>query len=140
MRPRRTGSPVRRGEMAAPLLSIVIPAYNEAERLPASLEHLRRFLDAEQYDAEVLVVDDGSIDGTADAVAAAAAADARVRLVAASHRGKGAAVTRGMLTATGSTRLMCDADLSMPAGEIPKLLAAIARGAEVAIATRQGVG
>ncbi len=145
--------------MPAPFLSIVIPAYNEAERLPATLARLRAFLDAEPYGAEIIVVDDGSADATAAVVERAAAADPRVQLVRAPHRGKGAAVRRGMLVATGHVRLMCDADLSMPTHEIPKLLAALRTdagpraaeaaaeppGAEraaaaIALATREGAG
>jgi dolichyl-phosphate beta-glucosyltransferase len=126
--------------MAAPFLSIVIPAYNEAERLPASLTRLGEFLRAESYDAEIVVVDDGSRDGTAAAVERATTADPAVRLIRAPHAGKGAAVRRGMLAAGGAVRVMCDADLSMPAHELPKLLAALAAGADVAIATREGAG
>src|SRR5262249_51771934 len=66
--------------------------------------------------------------------------DPRLCLVTVTHRGKGAAVARGMLRANGAIRMMCDADLSMPAREIPKLLAPIAAGADVAIATREGAG
>jgi dolichyl-phosphate beta-glucosyltransferase len=135
--------PVDRSEqpaMAAPFLSIVIPAYNEAERLPATLAQLGAFLHNEDYTAEILVVDDGSVDGTAAVVQRAAAANPAIRLIAAPHRGKGAAVRRGMLAAAGQVRLMCDADLSMPAAELPKLLAALAAGADVALATREGAG
>ena len=125
--------------MAAPFLSIVIPAYNEAERLPATLVQLGSFLHGEDYRAEIVVVDDGSTDGTLS-VAREAAPEPPVALIAAPHAGKGAAVRRGMLAAAGQVRLMCDADLSMPAGEIPKLLAALAGGADVAVATREGAG
>lgn len=124
----------------APFLSIVIPAYNEAERLPASLAQLRQFLDGEAYDAEVVVVDDGSGDDTAAVATRAAVADPRIRVIVAPHRGKGATVARGMLAATGTIRLMCDADFSMPAQEIPRLLAAVKAGADVALATREGAG
>src|SRR5579884_2987537 len=113
--------PVDRSEqpaMAAPFLSIIIPAYNEAERLPATLAQLSAFLRDEAYTAEIVVVDDGSVDGTAAVVQQAAAANPAIRLIAAPHRGKGAAVRRGMLAATGQVRLMCDADLSMPAASV----------------------
>jgi glycosyltransferase involved in cell wall biosynthesis len=126
--------------MPAPFVSIVIPAYNEAERLPATLMQLGQFLRAEDYRAEVVVVDDGSSDDTAGVVERAAAADPLLRLVRAPHRGKGAAVRRGMLEARGAARVMCDADLSMPAYELPKLLAPLAAGADVALATREGAG
>jgi dolichyl-phosphate beta-glucosyltransferase len=125
--------------MAAPFLSIVIPAYNEAERLPATLTQLGTFLCGEGYPAEIVVIDDGSTDGTPAAVRAGASGPI-VRLIEAPHAGKGAAVRRGMLAAGGQVRLMADADLSMPAHEIPKLLAALAGGADVALATREGAG
>ncbi|HEY7064794.1 MAG TPA: glycosyltransferase [Chloroflexota bacterium] len=124
--------------MAALFVSIVIPAYNEAERLPATLTQLGQFLRAEAYASEIVVVDDGSGDATAAVVEQAAAADPAVRLVRARHHGKGAAVRRGMLAASGAVRVMCDADLSMPAHELPKLLAPLAAGADVALATREG--
>ncbi|HLI28593.1 MAG TPA: dolichyl-phosphate beta-glucosyltransferase [Chloroflexota bacterium] len=126
--------------MDAPALSIVIPAYNEAERLPASLVSLTAFLDAEGYQAEILVVDDGSRDATAAVVERVAARDPRVRLLRAPHCGKGAAVRRGMLAARGAVRVMCDADFSMPPPELPKLLAPLAAGAALAVATREGAG
>jgi glycosyltransferase involved in cell wall biosynthesis len=126
--------------MAAPTVSIVIPAYNEAERLPATLTRLGQFLRDEAYPAEIVVVDDGSADATVAVAERAAAADPLVRLVRAPHRGKGAAVRRGMLAARGAVRVMCDADLSMPAHELPKLLAPLAAGADVTLATREGDG
>ena len=126
--------------MSVPLLSIVIPAYNEAGRLPATLSRLQSYLRGESYEAELLVVDDGSEDDTVAVVRQVSAADATVRLIAASHAGKGAAVRRGMLAAKGTLRLMCDADLSMPPSELPKLLAPLTAGADVALATREGVG
>ena len=126
--------------MPDPFLSIVIPAYNEAARLPATLTQLQAFLRGEEFSAEILVVDDGSRDGTATVVREAFRADPTVRLLVARHHGKGAAVRRGMLQAGGTVRLMCDADLSMPPSELPKLLAALAGGADVALATREGLG
>jgi glycosyltransferase involved in cell wall biosynthesis len=124
----------------ARLLSIVIPAFNEAERLPPTLVQLGGFVRGEGLDAEIVVVDDGSQDDTAAVVRDAAARDPLVRLIAAPHRGKGAAVRRGMLETDGAIRVMCDADLSMPTQELPKLLAAIGTGADVALATREGAG
>jgi dolichyl-phosphate beta-glucosyltransferase len=124
----------------AAFLSIVIPAYNEADRLPTTLRDLGEFLRQQSYRAEVVVVDDGSRDATAAVVQAAATSDSRIRLIASQHRGKGAAVRQGMLAATADVRVMCDADLSMPPDELPKLLAALNQGADVALATREGVG
>src|SRR3954468_18377002 len=97
--------------MAAPFLSIVIPAYNEAERLPATLTQLGTFLCGEGYPAEIIVVDDGSTDGTPAAVRAGASSTPAAvrggpssppaRLIEAPHAGKRAAVRRGMLAAGG---------------------------------------
>ncbi len=126
--------------MNAPRLSIVIPAYNEAARLPATLQQLRCFLDGWDYPTEIIVVDDGSTDDTAAVVRQIAAADPRVQLIAAPHRGKGAAVRQGILSARGAVRIMCDADLSMPAQELPKLLTPLTTGADIAYATREGTG
>lgn len=110
-------------------LSIVIPAYNEASRLPATLDRVQRYLAARQ-DAfqEVLVVDDGSRDGTARIAGDFARTHPEFRLVAnPGNRGKGYAVRHGMLAARGEWRLFTDADLSAPIEELDKLLDAAAR-------------
>jgi dolichyl-phosphate beta-glucosyltransferase len=122
-----------------PALSVVIPAYNEAQRLPRSLERLRSFLDARGARYEILVADDGSRDGTA-AAAARAGADAVRVLEGGTNRGKGHAVRRGMLAATGQRRLMTDADLSTPIEELQRLEAALDAGADVAIGSRAVAG
>jgi glycosyltransferase involved in cell wall biosynthesis len=126
--------------MVAPALSIVIPAYNEAERLPATLAQLGGFLRGEGHAAEIVVVDGGSADATAAVVRAVAATDPTTRLIVAPHQGKGAAVRRGMLAALGRVRVMCDADLSMPPHELPKLIAPLVAGADIVVATREGAG
>jgi dolichyl-phosphate beta-glucosyltransferase len=120
-------------------LSIVIPAYNEERRLPSTLDAVLAWLDQSPFrDAEVVVVDDGSRDATADLVRKRAAADARVRLVQnPGNRGKGYAVRHGMTEASGEWRLISDADLSAPIEELPKLLdAATNNQAAVAIGSR----
>ncbi|MEQ1947504.1 MAG: dolichyl-phosphate beta-glucosyltransferase [Bryobacteraceae bacterium] len=120
-------------------LSIVIPAYNEERRLPSTLDGVLNWLNQSPYqDVEVLVVDDGSGDGTADLVRKYAAADARVRLVQnPGNRGKGYAVRHGMQQATGEWILFSDADLSAPIEELPKLMdAAQKNAASVAIGSR----
>jgi dolichyl-phosphate beta-glucosyltransferase len=122
-----------------PSLSIVIPAYNEERRLPPTLAAVRAYLDARAYpDAEILVVDDGSRDGTAALVEAVAREDQRVRLLRnPGNRGKGYSVSHGMLEARGEWILFSDADLSAPIEELDKLLpAAIERHAQVAIGSR----
>jgi dolichyl-phosphate beta-glucosyltransferase len=98
--------------MTAPSLSVVVPAYNEARRLPATLARVRAHLRDLGRQHEIVVVDDGSSDTTAD-VARDAGDDVRV-LRHEPNRGKGYAVRRGMLAATGARRLITDADLSTP--------------------------
>jgi dolichyl-phosphate beta-glucosyltransferase len=115
-------------------LSVVIPAYNEALRLPATLARVREHLAARGVAHEILVVDDGSSDATAD-VARAAGDVVRV-LRHEANRGKGCAVRRGMLAARGERRLMTDADLSTPIEELARLEAEIERGFDVAIGSR----
>jgi len=120
-------------------LSIVIPAYNEERRLPATLDVVFNWLEASPYgDVEVLVVDDGSTDATAAVVESRAATEPRLRLVQnAGNRGKGFAIRHGMLQAKGDWILFSDADLSAPIDELPKLLAAAQeQGAAIAIGSR----
>jgi dolichyl-phosphate beta-glucosyltransferase len=120
-------------------LSIVIPAYNEERRLPSTLDVILAWLDAASHqDAELLIVDDGSTDGTAAVVENRAAGEPRLRLLRnPGNRGKGYAVRHGMLEAKGDWILSTDADLSAPIEELPKLLAAAeAQGAAIAIGSR----
>ena len=113
-------------------LAVVIPAFNEANRLPSALDRIRDFLRIRGLRHEIVVVDDGSADGTADV---GRAAGARV-FVNDENRGKGYSVRRGMLEARGRLRLMTDADLSTPIEDYDKLHEAILRGADVAIGSR----
>ena len=120
-------------------LSIVIPAYNEERRLPPSLDLLFAYLDSSPYsDCDVVVVDDGSRDGTAALVEARAVHDPRLRLVRnPGNRGKGYSVRHGVSQARGEWILMTDADLSAPIEELPKLFAAAqAENAQVVIGSR----
>lgn len=125
-----------------PLLSIVIPAYNEAERIGPSLEAIRSFLLAQPYSAEVIVVDDGSSDGTGNVVArhteSYRQAGIALRVVTNDpNRGKGYSVKRGVREACGEIVLFTDADLSSPISEAPKLIDPIYRGeADVAFGSR----
>lgn len=121
-----------------PLLSIVIPAYNERQRLPRSLKAVRRYLDRQPYPAEVIVVDDGSGDDTAQLVAHRAQHWRALRLIHTPHRGKGGAVRAGLLAARGEYTFICDADFSMPVTEIAKFLPPHLAHPEVAIAVREG--
>src|SRR4030095_4230834 len=102
--------------MSARKLSVVVPAYNEATRLPLSLERIIAYLDGSGVDYELLVVDDGSSDETATGAGAGLAPlGARGRVLRnAENLGKGASVRRGMLAARGARVLFSDADLSAP--------------------------
>jgi dolichyl-phosphate beta-glucosyltransferase len=120
-------------------LSIVIPAYNEERRLPATLDVVFGWLDSSPYpDSEVLVVDDGSTDSTAAVVESRAATEPRLLLVQnPGNRGKGFAIRHGMLQAKGDWILFSDADLSAPIDEFPKLFeAAQENSAAIAIGSR----
>ena len=110
------------------LLSIVVPAYNEAARIAHTMSEVAAELDRLGIDAEVVVVDDGSVDATASIVADASRSDSRIRLVRAAHAGKGAAVRRGMIEAAGAWRFLADADLSMPISELRRFMPAFAEG------------
>lgn len=121
--------------MSAPALSVVIPAFNEAARLPATLVRIADYLGAAGLDHEILVVDDGSRDATA-AIAEAALGGRVAVLRNPGNRGKGYAVRRGMLQARGERRLMSDADLSTPIEELERLMRRMDEGADVVIASR----
>jgi glycosyltransferase involved in cell wall biosynthesis len=120
-----------------PKYSIIIPAYNESARLGVTLDSVLQRIAAEGWDAEVIVVNDGSQDNTAEMVLARAQANPALRLVEnPGNHGKGYSVRNGMLQAAGEIRLFTDADLSAPIKEANKLFAAIEAGADVAIGSR----
>ncbi len=121
-------------------LSIVIPAYNEEARLPETLRLVSDFLEKQDYTAEVLVVENGSTDRTADIVREFSEDHPQFRLISIEERGKGIAVKTGMLAATGKYRFICDADLSMPIDEVSKFLPPALTGYDVAIASREVPG
>ncbi len=120
-----------------PTYSIVIPAYNESARLGATLEKVLAYVHAQRWDAEVIVVNDGSRDNTADIVRGFVAKDPILKLLEnPGNRGKGYSVRNGMLHAQGRVILFSDADLSSPIEEAPKLLNALEAGADIAIGSR----
>ncbi len=118
-------------------LSIVIPAFDEAQRLPTSLGRVLSWLDEVGADAEVIVVDDGSRDATLEVARGLAQAEPRLKVVTlGTNRGKGAAVRLGVETSTRDYVLLCDADLSTPIEEVLHLAEAIDGGADIAIGSR----
>ena len=117
--------------------SVVIPAYNEAERLPRYLREVVGYFDGRDESYEVLIVDDGSVDDTAGVVRGLSEAHPCVALVRfPENRGKGRAVRAGMLQARGDLRLMADADGATPISEVKRLEAAISAGADLVVGSR----
>jgi glycosyltransferase involved in cell wall biosynthesis len=120
-------------------ISIVIPAYNEEQRLPATLTRVEEYSSGQDFSfTEILVVDDGSSDGTAERAAEFMRGHPCVRLLQnPGNRGKGYSVRHGMLEAKGDWVLFTDADLSSPIEELEKLLAAVEReDAQIVIGSR----
>ncbi len=123
--------------MSYPDYSIVIPAFNEATRIPATLREVVGCVRKNAWSAEVIVVDDGSSDSTAEVVRNFAASAPEVRLVQnPGNRGKGYSVRSGILQALGNVVMFTDADLSAPMEEAQGLFDAIAGGADIAIGSR----
>jgi dolichyl-phosphate beta-glucosyltransferase len=123
--------------MPYPTYSIVIPAYNEAARIGDALEQVAACIHARNWNAEVVVVDDGSRDQTAEIVRAFAQNHPEVRLLQnPGNHGKGYSVRNGILHSFGEVVMFTDADLSAPIEEADGLFAAIASGADIAIGSR----
>lgn len=119
-------------------VSIVIPAYNEERRLETTLLAVTSYLHEQPWDWEVRVVDDGSADATVAIATRHAASEPRVVVQSEPHRGKGGAVRAGLTAARGEFRFICDADLSMPIGELSRFLPPVAPAFDVAIGSREG--
>jgi dolichyl-phosphate beta-glucosyltransferase len=126
--------------VSKPFLSIIIPAHNEAERLPASLEALQRYISSLPFETEVIVVENNSSDATAKIVREWMKTMPQLRLISLAQPGKGNAIRTGMLAAQGDYRIMADADFSMPVEEISKFLPHVAPLTPVAIASREAPG
>lgn len=126
--------------MNIPFLSIIIPALNEENRLPTTLEQAFRFLQQQSYQSEVLVVENGSDDRTLEIARQFAQQHEGFRALHEPQSGKGLAVRRGMLEARGEYRFMCDADLSMPITEINRFLPPALKEFDIAIASREAMG
>lgn len=126
--------------MSKPFLSIIIPAFNEANRLPDTLRIINKYLSMQDYLSEIIVVENGSTDGTY-----AVANDMQdeingLNVLHENRRGKGWAVMQGMFKASGDYRFICDADLSMPIEELANFMTSIEQAIPVAIGSREAHG
>lgn len=121
-------------------LSVIVPAYNEERRLPDTLRQILAYLDQQPFRSELIVVDDGSSDGTAALVETWAEQHSNLYLLRLDHRGKGFAVRAGALAAKGEYVLLCDADLATPIEEWEKLYQRFQNGYAVVIGSREGMG
>ncbi len=123
--------------MERPLISIVIPAYNESARIGKALDEVLRCVHERNWHAEILVVNDGSTDRTAEIVQGFAQLHPEVRLLSSpKNRGKGFSVRYGVLHAVGEIVMFTDADLSAPMEEAERLFDALRQGADIAIGSR----
>ncbi len=127
-------------KLKTPFLSIIIPAYNEENRLPRTLEQVLSFLQTQPYSFEALVVENGSSDRTFEVAQKYAQTHPQVAVLKETQRGKGNAVRRGMLEAKGEYRFICDADLSMPIEEVKKFLPPQLNDFDIAIGSREAPG
>jgi glycosyltransferase involved in cell wall biosynthesis len=123
-----------------PFLSLIIPAHNEAIRLPETLNQVFEFAAKQPYTMEVIVVENGSQDNTLEIAQDFADNILQMRVLQIAQSGKGRAVQQGMLAAQGEYRFMCDVDFSMPIDEINRFLPPTLEGYDIAIASREAPG
>lgn len=119
-------------------VSLIIPAYNEEQRLPATLATVETYLRARPWSWELIVVDDGSEDRTAAIVRAWHERDSRIRLLTVPHRGKAAAVRSGVFAASGRYVFFTDADLSTPIDYLEPALQLLRERWDLVIGSREG--
>jgi dolichyl-phosphate beta-glucosyltransferase len=123
-----------------PFLSIIIPAHNEEGRLPRTLWQVIAFLEKQTYTAEIIIVENNSVDHTLELAREFEKRHSNVIVIHEEKRGKGNAVQRGMLAAHGEYRFICDADLSMPIEELQKFIPPCLNDFDLAIASREAPG
>ena len=126
-------------------LSIVIPTFNESDRIIGTLDSLKKYLESRDFVWEIVLSDDGSLDDTVALVKSWSAVnlnlpDETMRIIQLSHRGKGYAVRHGMLRAVGDIRVMCDADLAMSADQIDGFISKFMEGYDIVIGSREKTG
>ena len=126
--------------MSTPFLSLILPAHNEAKRLPQSLKQVQEFVNQQTYDCEVLVVENASTDETAGIVEDFQNEFPQLKMIRLEQGGKGNAIRAGMLAAQGQYRFMADVDFSMPVAQINLFLPPSLQQTQVAIASREQNG
>ena len=126
--------------MTAPFLSIIIPAYNEEQRLPGALQELVSFLEKQPYQSEVLIVENGSHDQTYNVALEYSQKVPFIKALHEENSGKGGAVKTGMLAAQGQYRMFCDVDFSMPVHEINRFIPPALEGTDIVIGSRETPG
>jgi dolichyl-phosphate beta-glucosyltransferase len=128
-------------EKLHPVVSLIIPAFNEEKRIGKSLEQILFFCNAQREPYEVIIVDDGSTDNTVKLIRKQFGSQARVRIIEQPmHRGKGAAVQQGMLQAGGEYLFFSDADLSVPIEMLPVFVSELQNHCDVVIGSRRKPG
>ncbi|HUN22729.1 MAG TPA: glycosyltransferase family 2 protein [Anaerolineales bacterium] len=124
--------------MPAPQLTVIIPAYNEAKRIVNGLTQTLNYLHSQAYTWELIVVNDGSRDNTAEIVRSALASEPNARLIDYQpNQGKGHAIRTGVLAATGEWVVFLDADMSTPVEEIDKAIDLLQQGYQVVVGSRR---
>jgi glycosyltransferase involved in cell wall biosynthesis len=126
--------------LSKPFLSLVIPVYNEAQRLPQAIQKIDAFVQQNNSQVEVLIVENGSSDDTLSIAKTLSQTRLFLRVFSETERGKGLAVKRGMLEARGDYRVMCDVDFSMPIDQVSRFIPPNLADVEVAIGSREVPG
>ena len=121
-------------------LSVIIPTYNESQRIKSTLLQISKYLDKSRFTYEIIVSDDGSSDNTKAQVELFAKSNSKIKLLALTHKGKGWAVRNGLNFAEGKYRFICDADLSMPINYLEKFLPPIIEHSDIVIGSRETKG
>jgi len=124
----------------APRLSIIVPAFNEARRLPATLDRLVSFAESRSFVVEVLIVDNGSTDSTKEIIMGFVSRTPVIRYLHEAVQGKGAAVRAGVMAASGEYLLFTDADLAVPIEEADNFLPPRVPDCDIAIGSREAEG
>ena len=121
-------------------LSVVLPAFNEERRIESTLDGIHSYLQAQNSEFEIVLVDDGSTDNTVSIDESWGGDTDAIRILKLPHKGKGFAVREGMLWARGNLRVMCDVDMSMPVEYLEQFVDKMSEGYDVVIGSRQVEG